>query len=67
MTWFTVLTGCPEINGEQVRGNPLEWILETIDRSLRLFRTSGLRVHIVSYGRSRPEIEALVRKHAAFE
>ncbi len=48
-------------------GNPLEWILEAINRSLRLFRTSGLRVHIVSYGRSRPEIEALVRKHAAFE
>lgn len=67
MSWFTQLTGCPEDNGEQVRGNPLKWILEAIERSLRLFRTSGLRVHIVSYGRSRPEIEALVRKHAASE
>lgn len=67
MSWFTQLTGCPEDNGEQVRGNPLEWILEAIDRTLRLFRTSGLRVHIVNYGRSRPEIAALVRKPVASE
>lgn len=45
-------------------GNPLEWIIDAIDRSLRLFSQSGLCVKMVSYGRSRAEVRSLVDKYA---
>jgi hypothetical protein len=46
-------------------GNRLEWIIDAIDRSLQLFLRSGLRVKIVSYGRSRAEVRRLVDKYAS--
>lgn len=47
-------------------GNRIEWITEAIERSLGLFQSSGLHIKLVSFGRSRPEIAALVKKQAPF-
>ena len=42
--------------GGGVFANPVEWILDAIDRALGVRAASGLNVHIVSYGRSNPLI-----------
>ena len=46
--------------GGGVFGNPTAWILDAIERSLRLFTDSGLDVVIVSYGRPNPELQCLL-------
>jgi len=60
-------TGCPilylTLVGGGVFGNKLDWILSSIDRSLKLFRFSGLYVNIVSYGDSIPEVAKFLRQH----
>ncbi len=44
-------------------GNPMDWILQAIDYALAQFQYSGLQVAIVSYGRSHPQVQALVKKY----
>ena len=51
--------------GGGVFGNKLDWILSSIDRSLRLFASSGLDVKIVSYGASKKAIVKLAQQHTA--
>ncbi len=46
--------------GGGVFGNETEWIIEAIQRALRLFQHSGLDVAIVSYGSSKPFVRELV-------
>ncbi len=41
-------------------GNDFEWIVDAIDRALRLYPESGLDLAIVSYGSSKPHIQSLV-------
>ena len=61
-------TGCDKLYltlvGGGVFGNKLDWILSSIDRSLRLFAGSDLDVKIVSYGSSNAEVAQLVRQHS---
>jgi hypothetical protein len=45
-------------------GNRLEWIMDAIERSIDLFSLSGLKVSIVSHGRSKPKVRDLVDKYA---
>jgi hypothetical protein len=40
-------------------GNPVAWVLEALQRSLRLYRAAGLDVRVVSYGRSQPALRML--------
>lgn len=49
--------------GGGVFGNKLEWILSSIDRSLRLFQGSELEVSIVSYGSSNRFVAELASNH----
>ena len=53
-------TGCNKLYltlvGGSVFGNKLDWILNSISRSLELFASSGLDVYIVSYQSPKPEI-----------
>ena len=51
--------------GGGVFGNKVDWILSSIERSLRLFSHSGLAVNIVSYGSSQPAVVDLANRHAA--
>jgi hypothetical protein len=45
-------------------GNRLEWIMDAIERSIDLFSLSGLKVSIVSHGRSKLKVRELVDKYA---
>jgi hypothetical protein len=45
-------------------GNDLQWILHAMRRSLTLHAEAGLDVAIVSYGRSKPEVQQLVAEFA---
>jgi hypothetical protein len=45
-------------------GNDLAWILHAMRRSLILHAQSGLDVAIVSYGRSRPDVQSIVAEFA---
>jgi hypothetical protein len=40
-------------------GNPVAWVVEALQRSLRLHRYAGLDVRVVSYGRSQPALRVL--------
>jgi hypothetical protein len=42
-------------------GNPTAWIIDAIERALRLTMREDLDVAIVSYGGSNPEIQRLCR------
>ncbi|MEM8613655.1 MAG: hypothetical protein AAGF93_16650 [Cyanobacteria bacterium P01_H01_bin.105] len=48
--------------GGGVFGNDQQWIIDAIDRALALHANSGMAVRIVSFGRSKPAVAALVRK-----
>src|SRR5262249_33624928 len=41
-------------------GNEIDWILDAIRRAIGLYRDRSLDLAIVSYGRSRPRVRALV-------
>jgi len=43
-------------------GNRTDWILHAIRRGMGRFRHAGLEVAIVSYGRSHPEVQRLIRE-----
>ncbi|SEH08748.1 hypothetical protein [Candidatus Venteria ishoeyi] len=43
-------------------GNESTWIVNAIERSLKLYRNAGLDVVIVSYGYSNPHIQALIHQ-----
>lgn len=45
-------------------GNEMDWITGAIRRSLSLYADDGLDVAIVSYGRSQPEVQQLVKEVA---
>ena len=40
-------------------GNPVEWVLDAIQRARRLYANDSLDVHVVSYGTRRSDIDAL--------
>ena len=42
-------------------GNKMEWILDSIGRSLEMFAWANLDVYIVSYRTSRPEVVTFVQ------
>lgn len=42
-------------------GNKTEWILHALGRALHLYQDVGLDVVVVSYGRSNPDVQALIR------
>jgi hypothetical protein len=42
-----------------VSGNPITWVLDALQRSVRLHHAAGLDVRVVSYGRSQPAMQAL--------
>ena len=74
MTFYTALqnldkTGCPVLYltlvGGGVFGNKMDWILNAIGRSLKLFEFTELDVKIVSYGQSKPEIVQFLRRYHA--
>lgn len=46
--------------GGGVFGNDTEWILEAIERSLKLYESTALDIFIVSYGASDPYVQKLV-------
>lgn len=48
-------------------GNELDWIVNAIRRALRLYSDSGLDVSMVSYSRSKPCVQQLVRDFAGTE
>ena len=48
--------------GGGVFGNEREWIMNAIERSLKLYQYAGLDVFIVSYGSSDPHVQELVCK-----
>lgn len=62
-------TGCNKLYltlvGGGVFGNKLEWILQSIGRSLELFGWANLDVYIVSYGSSKPEVVSFLALHNA--
>ena len=43
-------------------GNNLEWIIGALRRSLNLYRDSGLKIAIVSYRSSNPQVQQLVHE-----
>lgn len=47
--------------GGGVFGNDMRWIIESLEKALRLFARSPLDVQIVSYGNSNPRVQQLVR------
>ena len=59
---------CPKLYltlvGGGVFGNKIDWILSSIERSLKLFAGSQLDVKIVSYGSSNPMIASFVQRHS---
>lgn len=61
MTWFERLTGFPECSPEQIR-QQLIWILESLARALHYCANCGLDGVMVSYGRSRAEIQSFIRQ-----
>ncbi|HRI55498.1 MAG TPA: hypothetical protein PK170_00210 [Anaerolineae bacterium] len=48
--------------GGGVFGNPTEWILDAMRRALALHQDAGLDVAVVSYGRSNPAVEAMIKE-----
>ena len=50
--------------GGGVFGNEIVWILEAMERTLRLFRNVALDVRIVSHKRSNPSVQELVDKYS---
>ncbi|SNY58387.1 hypothetical protein SAMN06297280_3385 [Arsukibacterium tuosuense] len=46
-------------------GNAVEWITSAMQSAITLFEQSGLDIRVVSYGRSKPEVNALVSHFAA--
>ncbi|MEO1529618.1 MAG: hypothetical protein AAFX06_29705 [Planctomycetota bacterium] len=42
-------------------GNPIEWIIDAIERSIRLYKSTALDVAIVSYGSNEPAVDRLLR------
>ncbi len=44
-------------------GNELSWIVDAIERSLRLFADQTLSICFVSYGRSMHDVQALIQRH----
>ncbi len=48
--------------GGGVFGNQDHWIIEAIERAFEIHRGHGLDVRMVSYGRSKPAVEELVRR-----
>jgi hypothetical protein len=40
-------------------GNPVAWVLDALQRALRLHQFAGLDVRVVSYGRSQPALRVL--------
>ncbi len=47
--------------GGGVFGNEMHWIIESLEKALRLFACSPLDVQIVSYGQPNPWVQQLVR------
>ena len=45
-------------------GNDSGWIIDAIERSLQLYRQSGLEVSIVSYGKSKDVVRSLVSRYS---
>jgi hypothetical protein len=43
-------------------GNPVEWVLASIERARRLYANDSLDVHVVSYGRRRPEVDTITER-----
>lgn len=41
-------------------GNAISWIIDALQKALNAYRQSGLSIMIVSYGRSKPELSALL-------
>lgn len=60
-------TGCNKLFltlvGGGVFGNELEWILNSIARSLEMFASTELDVYVVSYRESKPEVKRLAANH----
>jgi hypothetical protein len=52
--------------GAGVFGNPVAWVLEALQRSLRLHEYAGLDVRVVSYGRSQPALRVLTEEAASW-
>jgi hypothetical protein len=53
-------------------GNPIDWILDSIRRAMRLYASESLDVHVVSYGARRADVDRLADlgttwAHACFE
>lgn len=48
--------------GGGVFNNPMQWIIESLERALNLFHNCDLDIRIVSFGVSRPEVAELVSK-----
>ncbi|MCF4009568.1 hypothetical protein [Rheinheimera sp. UJ63] len=46
-------------------GNPTKWIIQAISAALEQYKHSGLTVNIVSYGASKPEVQALLNNYNA--
>ncbi len=43
-------------------GNQASWILDAIERAIGLFRHHDLSISVVSYGKSNPQVQRLIRK-----
>ena len=52
--------------GGGVFGNKTSWITDSLERALRIHRHAGLDVRIVSYGRSNPAVQDLIRAEKRF-
>ncbi len=46
--------------GGGVFGNPMDWIVQAIERAAEQYRSLALDIAIVSYGRSKPELQSLL-------
>lgn len=44
-------------------GNEIDWIIESIDKSIKKFKNTPLDVRIVSYGSSNPEVQKLINNY----
>jgi hypothetical protein len=43
-----------------IGGNDSNWIIDAIEQALARFSNSGLKIHIVSYGRRNPALARLL-------
>ena len=48
-------------------GNRTEWIIEALERALRLFSEAGLAVILISYGRSNPPVSAAIDRFSRLQ